>query len=307
MSPLRQKWTGSSTLPSRFTDMILGDPKSFTRRDFAPLHLRYHDMLAHLRASASFSANSSSLSSDDLSQPEPPSPRRSQAALVAHAPASTAEAEPRVKYWNEYDHGSEGGGPDDDDDDVYRIYVKPDDGTDFPGLSYVRAITALPYEKAKQWLDQRKGGPEMRPLLSSPRSPASYSSEEEGYSSADAAPPQVWAAHDAAPGTAELKAARYQDRVMVRGTVGCFAASFAVLAVAATLVWTGKRRLRVEVDAGATLGVMASLVCACAGLGMMLCRQGSTPTARRLAVWAAFVAACLLNGMLLVLVLASSP
>lgn len=100
--------------------------------------------------------------------------------------------------------------------------------------------------------------------------------------------------------------ARYRERVLLRGSAGCLVASFFLLGVAGTLMATGRRRLRVEVDAGVTVGVMASL-CACAGLGMTLYRRDALPLTHRLAVWGAFAASCLLNGMLLVLVVGSTP
>ncbi|KAM4065640.1 SPX domain-containing protein [Hirsutella rhossiliensis] len=300
-----RKWTGSSTLTSRFTETILGNPKSFTKRDFTPLQARYDDILGDLRASVPSFSKTSSPSSVELSQPEPPSPGNSRPAF-GHLPA--AEMEPRIKYWNEYDDGSDGGGPEDE----YAIYINPDNEVDFPGLAYVRAITTLPYEKAKQWFERRKSSDETRPLLSSayarPRcSSPTIESEEEGYSSSDAIPHEGYSTYCALPSTSEQKVTRYRERVLLRGTVGCFLTSFVLLVIAGVLICTGKRKLRVEVDAGVTLGVMVSLLCACCGLGMTLYRRDALRATYRLVVWGAFVASCLLNGMLLVMVLGSTP
>lgn len=215
--------------------------------------------------------------------------------------------EPRIKYWNEYDDGSDDGRAEDE----YAIYIDPDHEADFPGLAYVRAITTLPYERAKQWFERRKSGDETRPLLSPAYARSRYSSpaiesEEEGYSSSDGIPQQGYSTYRALPSTSEQKLTRYREKVLLWGTVGCFSTSFVLLAVAAMLVCTGKRKLRVEVDVGVTLGVMVSLLCACMGLGMTLCRRDTLETMHRLLVWGTFVASCLLNGMLLVVVLGST-
>lgn len=136
-----RKWTGSTALTSRFNGDVLGNPKSFIRRDLTPLQARHDDILADLRAAAPQLSEPSSPSSYERSLPEPPSLSRPR---VSFAPLPL----PPVKYWNEYDDGSEAGGPDDD----YAIYVNPDEQPDFPGPACVRAMVAVPYEKARQWL-----------------------------------------------------------------------------------------------------------------------------------------------------------
>ncbi|RYP66085.1 hypothetical protein DL771_007976 [Monosporascus sp. 5C6A] len=111
-------------------------------------------------------------------------------------------------------------------------------------------------------------------------------------------------------GDQELELARYRDRMLGRAVMLAFAASFALLAVSGVLVATGRHRLRLEVDAGAAAGSVASLSCACLGLGALFARRhghgehegGGTRWLYALAVWAAFVAAALLNAMLLVIV-----
>ncbi|RYP74102.1 hypothetical protein DL770_007662 [Monosporascus sp. CRB-9-2] len=111
-------------------------------------------------------------------------------------------------------------------------------------------------------------------------------------------------------GDQEPQLARYRDRTLGRAVVLAFAASFALLAVSGVLVATGRHRLRLEVDAGAAAGSVASLSCACLGLGALFARGhghskhegGGARLLYTLAVWAAFVAAALLNAMLLVVV-----
>ncbi|KAK7755948.1 hypothetical protein SLS62_001890 [Diatrype stigma] len=100
--------------------------------------------------------------------------------------------------------------------------------------------------------------------------------------------------------------AEYRDRVLARSVVLFFALSFALLLVSGVLVATGRHKLRLEVDAGATVGSVASLFCACMGLGALFARPFPPNWLYALAVWAAFAAAASLNGMLLVIVVRST-
>ncbi|RCI08337.1 hypothetical protein L249_8839 [Ophiocordyceps polyrhachis-furcata BCC 54312] len=279
-----RKWTGSVSLTWRFNQNVLGNPKSFTKRDFEPLQARYDDMLADIRsASVAFFSEPSSPSTDSRSTRKP---------KVTFDATPPPRFQPQV-YWNEYDDGSEAAADD------YAIYVNPDDRVAFPGLACVRALTAVPYGKAKQWLDQRrKHTDDSRPLLGTCADRAGgrryYSSirredEVQGYDG-------IGVEEDAG-----------RDRVLARGTAGCLVASFVLLGLAATLMAAGRSRMRVEVDAGVTAGVLFSLVCACAGLGMALCRRRAPGMLHRVVIWAAFVSSCLCSGVLLVFVLASAP
>ncbi|PHH75506.1 hypothetical protein CDD82_4410 [Ophiocordyceps australis] len=321
-----RKWTGSTTLSSRFNQNILNNPKSFTRRDFGPLHARHDDILAELRAAAPrFSGPSSpSLSNDstvdDMAEPcEPMTPRRTRVSFDPLPPV-LIYSPPRPKYWNEYDDGSDTGGAEDE----YAIYIDPDHASSFPGLAYARAMVTVPYQKARKWLGKRRQNSSasldaQRPLLAANHDQASahgYSStamdaedDSAGNSSPDRLSPDVYApsADQAIPTTSAHGAERYRERVLGWGTTGSFVASFVLLAIASILMATGKRRLRVEVNAGVTVGVVASLFCACMGLGMTLYRRDKLTLPYRMSVWSAFVMSCLANGMLLILVLGNTP
>ncbi|PHH66914.1 hypothetical protein CDD81_5266 [Ophiocordyceps australis] len=311
-----RKWTGSTTLSSRFNQNILGNPKSFTRRDFGPLHARHDDILAELRAAAPrFSGPSSpSLSNDstvdDLA--EPLTPRRTRVSFDPLPPVQIYSP-PQGKYWNEYDDGSDTGGADDE----YAIYIDPEHGSSFPGLAYARAMVTLPYQKARQWLGKRRPASmssdstdsqhAQRPLLAANHHPAGYSST--AMDAQQDSPADVYAAsaHDAMPSLSLRRMERYRERALAWGTGGSFVASFLLLGIASILMATGKRRLRVEVDAGVTVGVVASLFCACMGLGMTLYRRDKLTLPYRLSICSSFVMSCLLNGMLLILVLGNTP
>lgn len=309
-----QKWTGSTALQARFNDQVLGSLKSFTRRDFAPLRQRHSDILAALRRAAPTVSEPSSPSSVEL----PPSPastaRRVSRVNFEPLPPAASSASPQHKYWNEYDDGSDAGA---DEDDAYTIYVNPDDDAAFPGFGYVNSIVTMPYHKIRDWFKLRDQHPRRALLPSRGRAGSDgYSStahtesdHEAGYSSSDALLPTTgYTTHYATfPSINEQHIRRYRERVLSWGTVACFAVAYILMGVAAVLISAGRRRLRVEVDVGVTVGVMMSLCFSCAGLGMTLHRQDELAFVTRLAVWLSFTASCLINGMLLILVVGNTP
>jgi len=191
----------------------------------------------------------------------------------------------------------------------------------------------MPIARAKAWIGVGAGG-ESEPLLPSGGSllQSSYGGTDRSYFSnppggsvpslAAAAPttedeeeafasdsdfPRGYEAYYAVlPSIEEQKIARYREKMLFWGTLGSFATSFVLLGVAAVLVATGRHKLRVEVDAGATVGSFTSLVCACAGLGLTLVRRDVLSLTNKLAVWITFLTVVVLNGMLLVLVVGNS-
>ncbi|KAI0471272.1 hypothetical protein F4859DRAFT_113737 [Xylaria cf. heliscus] len=331
-----KKWTGSTTLGSRFKDNVLGNPKSFTHYNFSPVRLQYRELRTTLDAASPYDTT--------LPEPRPPPPTESRdptgrssrrnSRISSHSiPIMTPP--PPSMYWNEYDHGSEAG---DQEDDAYVIYVDPNAHDEFPGLAYVKNMFGGPVDQVRHWLQSQKSkdtaaaaagagassSSETQSLLGSSATTDYFSiggrrppTSEDGYrsSSDDDGPPQTqnlgfphtysYSSTSSAIGDSKMMG-RYQDRVLTRGIVLAFIAAFVLLGVSGILVATGKRRLRLEVDAGATLGSVASLFCACMGLGAMLYRQYPAGYLYCLAVWAAFVAVCALNGILLVLVASNS-
>jgi hypothetical protein len=67
------------------------------------------------------------------------------------------------------------------------------------------------------------------------------------------------------------------------------------------LVATGKHKLRVEVEAGAIVGVVSSLFFITLGFGTMLYRSDTLGWMRRGLVTTTFTGTCILNGVLLVI------
>lgn len=292
-----KKWTGSTTLHTRINQDVLGNPKSFTRKQFGSLQTKHDEVLNELRAAE-----------PPLSEPSSPDSLVGAPSMVSHTqrlPRAAIEAPYQQKYWNEYDDASDAG-----HDDGYAIYVNPNEEPSFPGYEYV----AAPFRAVSAWFGKAPSdapAPESAPLLTGGESSrAGYmstsghtDSEEDGYASSDGIPSYGFEAHYAVfPSVDEQRVAMYRKKTLFWGTIGSLIVSYALLGVCSILIATGKHRLHIEVDVGVTLGVVISLFCACAALGMMLYRNDRPSLIFRLVVWCAFMTSCILNGMLLVLV-----
>ncbi|KAI1140271.1 hypothetical protein F5Y05DRAFT_311497 [Hypoxylon sp. FL0543] len=320
-----RKWTGSTTLGSRFKENVLNSPKSFTKRDFHPLRLQHQELLATLEA-ASPDINAIQVErqrAKTQSEPRNESRRPSQTQPPKPASVSTPGGS-SMTYWNEYDHGSDVG---DNDEGGYAIYIDPDASADFPGFVYIKAMFAAPVDKVKNWLKARAPhNAETESLLRS-QSPVDYFSvrhsantqttdneatEDEYASSLNSSigrRNKYKSPYAALPVTEEdrdYQISLYHDKVLTRTVVFAFIAAFILLIMSGVLIATGRHKMRLEVDACVTVGSVASLFCGCMGLGAILYRHYPVGFLYRLTVWAAFIAVCALNGMLLVLVMGSN-
>lgn len=142
-----RKWTGSSTLGSRFRDCVLSHPKSFTRCDFAPLQSQYEDLKSTLQAATPTDA------SGRVSPVEEANPRNRQPSPTA---TIVNESQPTmITYWNEYDCGSEAGDLDRDAEGDYAIYIDPNEDLNFPGMRTLGALFANPVRKLNAWMSIR--------------------------------------------------------------------------------------------------------------------------------------------------------
>lgn len=130
---------------------------------------------------------------------------------------------------------------------------------------------------------------------------------EAGYSSSEEFPTAGYEAHYAAlPSLNDQRMLMYKDRVMFMATSGLFAMSFLLLGIATVLIFTGRHKLRVGVDAGATVGAVVSIGCACSALALTMSRWESLGGVNRAVVAMTFATVCVLNGMLLVLVMGNT-
>ncbi|KAI1270150.1 hypothetical protein F5Y18DRAFT_4929 [Xylariaceae sp. FL1019] len=339
-----KKWTGSTTLSSRFKENILASPKSFTNRSLDNIQLQYRELRTTLEAASSidFDNLSTSPNNDTGNQTQPDRTSRTR----PPKPMPTAP----TTYWNEYEHGSEAG----DNDDDYVIYIDPNANDDFPGFSYIKNMLGAPIDQVRHWLKNRPSD-HSSATLTAPSSPSETRSllprrNRKNSSSTAVASPTDYFSIGVRPSTAattsnsateedlsseeeqqlyphpnhhphhspyttasayhttaeDYKVSQYRDVVLTRSVIIAFATSFILVGISGLLVFTGRHHYRLEVDAGATAGSAASLFCACMGLGAMLYRQYPNGYLYCLAVGAAFIAACVLNGLLLVVVVGSS-
>ncbi|KAI1154434.1 hypothetical protein F4825DRAFT_448486 [Nemania diffusa] len=327
-----KKWTGSTTLTSRFRENVVDNPKSFTHSNFTPLQLQYQELRTTFEAASPVDTH--------LPEPSVPTESRDHSGRRIHTrPCDSRRSSHSIAtltpptYWNEYEHGSEAG----DQDDAYVIYIDPNAGDEFPGLAYVKSMFGAPVDHVRHWLQSQKSKDvaatspsETQSLLGSHHSrtaapstdyfsirgrPDLEGATEDEYLSSDGGEshqvrnvgffPSYSYSHSASSAD-DLKLGRYQDKMITRSIVVAFLVAFVLLGISGLLITTGRRHLRLEVDAGATLGSVASLFCACMGLCVMFYRNSPAGYLYCIIVWGAFVAVCALNGILLMVVAGSS-
>jgi len=228
---------------------------------------------------------------------------------VSRRPSAQIQAQhERQSYWNEYDNGSEVG-----ESVPYTIYIDPNADSTYPGAKIVANISSG-LEKFKGWLTPSHSPGERRPLLGTSNGNGngtnSYFAEqnetdvdEEVYASSGDFPTNGYETnYSTFPSVNDQRFSRSREQFLFRGAIASFVAAFVLLLIASTLVATGRRKLLAEVDAGALVGIVTSLFFAALGLVMALNITESIGWLYRSCVSVTFVAVCLLNGMLLVLV-----
>lgn len=303
-----KKWTGSTTLSSRFRENVLNNPKTFVRRDFSPTQQQCRELLAKLQAAApglttetNGAMYSRHLSSNGSRRP-------------SQTPCISQPSQPQTPYWNEYDNVSEAG------EDTYVIYTNPNDSETFPGLARIQNLLTTPVNKIKTLFSSHSAdqNAERRSLLSD--SPTDYFSarhqsyqttdneatEDEDASSLEFPAHGYSSQYAALPSIEEQRVGRYREKVLHRTAIASIGVAFALLLFAGVLVFTGRHSLRLEVDAGASFAVVVSLFAACTGLGAMLYRDDALGFLYQLTTWASFITVCVLNGMLLLIVMGRS-
>lgn len=175
----------------------------------------------------------------------------------------------------------------------------------------VKAIVShalIPIEKVKSWLTPPHSPSERRLLTDSggyftaQQNLFDTDPEDDAYASSSDFPSGYATHYSTFPSVSDQKVARHREQLLFRSCLGSFSASFLLTLVAGVLVATGRRHLRVEVDAGVIIGVAASFFFAVVGLACMLGRTQHVGWLHRICVFATLTTLCILNGMLLVLV-----
>lgn len=284
------KWTGSEILSERFSNDVLGSPKSFIRQDLSALASQYTDLLSNLRSAAPI------ISKDDI-QGRPHSDTR----LSSPKPQVELETS-SLPYWNEYDDASEAG------NEPYIIYIDSESDY-FPGaktlaLALSRAIR--PIVKFKEWLIPSHSKTERQNLLENESD--IYGEQQSVVDTEVGDDGNVQPNYSAGsfinyatfPNTGRSKIRTQRENLAFYTIIGCFAASFILFVVAELLASTGKKKLRTEVDTGVILGVFSSLLFATMGFCLSHCHYENVSWTHKLAITAIFALCCILNGFLLI-------
>jgi len=207
-------------------------------------------------------------------------------------------------YWNEYDNPSEGEG-----DEPYTIFAQPDAGGT-PGLRAIESMLMYLNGKVRGLMGpapgrrDREREPLVRRTSSETETEAATSADDETSSNVF---PEGYVAHYATfPSVADQRLRGHRERLLTVAMSCCFVAAYVLLAVSGLLLVTGRHRLRREVDAGVIIGDMAALLFACLGVNVMVWRWARVGWVHRGLVAVAFVAACVLGGVELVVVMGSS-
>ncbi|KAL1872636.1 hypothetical protein VTK73DRAFT_1440 [Phialemonium thermophilum] len=325
-----RKWTGSASLGNRFKENVLSHPKSFTHRRFSDLAVQHAALLTTLRA-ANPADDSGFESSVEQNRTQPPASRGASRRTPDETPSpgvSSSGDYVRQGYWNEYTCGSEGGDLEDQAEDSYAIYVDPNDEFRIPGIAGFAALLRAPIEKVKTL---RRGPsaaePARRPLLS--REGPSYDSIRSSIAPSatgeslltdtevedDLSGRYMYGRQktlSAFPRADDREAGLFDDahhmqRALFWATVVAFASSFLLIGIASVVLVAAANsgdddEPTIELDAGIIFAAVTSLACACAGLSINLSQRSPPRLLPRLAVWLAFGTACVLNGVLLVLI-----
>jgi hypothetical protein len=127
-----------------------------------------------------------------------------------------------------------------------------------------------------------------------------------GYASSEEFPAGYETHWATLPSVNDQRVAMYKEKVMFMATSGLYAMSFLLLGISTVLMFTGRHKLRVEVDAGVTIGSVVSLGCACTALALNTARWESLGVGNKIVVSVTFATICVLNGMLLILIMGSS-
>lgn len=265
--------------------------------------------------------------------------------IQAGPPQTTYYQNEPGRYWNEYDNGSENGDACDEYVIYINPDEEADYGSDLKSLlnaitapfakarSWVKvqkreyqSLLSGPSSDSTYGATDETTSPRDGSYFTHPpgRNPFPFSGgndsntaidtdceddhdhEDVGYASSEEFPAGYEAHFASLPSVEDQRMAMYKDRVMFVVTGGLFVMSFLVLGIATVLMFTGRHRLRVEVDAGVTVGSVVSLGCSCTALALTMARWDFLGVGGRVAVVVAFTVVCVANGMLLVLVMGNT-
>ncbi|KAK6368800.1 hypothetical protein LTR64_006957 [Lithohypha guttulata] len=207
---------------------------------------------------------------------EPTTRKKKKARIDAESPTRTA------RYYSEYDDpGSELY-----QQEAYTIYIDPD--AEALGMATLKKIRASAQKTLNQlWTttggDKSGGASERSPLLTdrSSADEGEQSSESDGETAPSRPKHNGLKGHIRPAERYRMRLSRRQrgfERTRSRMSAGLVILSYVLLLMSATLLATGRRKEYLEVDVGATIGVVVSFICMLLSLGIVYTRK--TPMAR---------------------------
>ena len=216
--------------------------------------------------------------------------RRSDRRRIAQARLRKQPQNGHQRYWNELDNGSEG-----DEDEAYTILVYPHKSLQSSGATAISDLfTSMvgPFRKVAQksvsWFRARQGQHES--LIKRKPSPdaedSDQSDEERALLSVNPAPHQHYSTFSK---SSDLHAVRARESLLLSSCITSFGASLILLAVAAILKFTGRRKAGTTVDAGVIVGVVTSILFAIIAVVSMIGRKDEVGWVHRSSVLLLFI------------------
>lgn len=283
-----------------FHNEVFSNLKSFGRRDFDNLITQLSGLDKKLRAAHPqidqiITQNATNWHSPPLS-PSFLIPTTSPSQLQ-----NKTEILSQQTYWNEYDHGS------DAENEPYLVYINPESDS-FPGaktLANVFSKAKKPIIKVKEWLVPMPFTGEQKDLLgcdnnSSERPSDIYNEDDQVHIASSDLSKGYSTFNNRAFNTGNEKAKSHQD-FWLRGFISFHVASLTLLLISWLLASSEMKKPRIGIDAGVTVGVLASLLFATIGFFLMYFRHERLSWTQRCYTCTAYFLTVLLNGLLLLL------
>ncbi|MCJ1404989.1 hypothetical protein MMC11_008215 [Xylographa trunciseda] len=218
---------------------------------------------------------------------------------------------PSQRYWNEFDDGDEA-----PQDEAYTIFIDPNAQTSFPGAASIsKLVTAVSKttknvsEKVTAWLrlSSDTNSTEHQPLINdyfSQRPRTEDTDLDSDNSSAENAPqPRRYSTFQANRHALQSKAVANRESLLLRSCIASFVASLILIAIAAVLTTTARKRYVRRADIGTLMGVVFSVVFAILGVGMIAARKENVGLMQRSGVLLVFALICVANAILVMVVI----
>ncbi|MCJ1379090.1 hypothetical protein MMC17_002190 [Xylographa soralifera] len=218
---------------------------------------------------------------------------------------------PPQRYWNEFDDGD--GAP---QNEAYTIFIDPNAQSTFPGVASISELittiskTAMKTsEKVTAWQrpSSSSSSTEQQPLINdyfNQRPRMEDTDLDSDNSSAENAPqPRRYSTFQAHQRFIQSKAVANRESLLFRCCIAFFVAALILIAIAAMLTSTARKRYVRRADIGTLVGVVFSLVFAILGVGMMAARKQNVGLLQRSGVLLVFAFICVANAILVMVVI----